>query len=78
MLGPLAVEQICTLHADHVVLTIGGMDIDGKCMDFNAEEAFIARTMIARARHVTVLADSPNSSAMRFSKFATLAISTGW
>ncbi len=58
VLGPLAVEQIRTLHADHVVLTIGGMDIDGKCMDFNAEEAFIARTMIARARHVTVLADS--------------------
>lgn len=58
VLGPLAVEQIRTLHADHVVLTIGGMDGAGKCMDFNAEEAFIARAMIASARHVTVLADS--------------------
>jgi DeoR family glycerol-3-phosphate regulon repressor len=27
-------------------------------MDFNAEEAFIARAMIASARQVTVLADS--------------------
>lgn len=58
VLGPLAVEQIRTLHADHVVLTIGGMDGAGKCMDFNAEEAFIARAMIASARQVTILADS--------------------
>jgi DeoR/GlpR family transcriptional regulator of sugar metabolism len=58
VLGPLAVEQIRALHADHVVLTIGAMDADGKCMDFNAEEAFIARAMIASARQVTVLADS--------------------
>jgi DeoR family transcriptional regulator, glycerol-3-phosphate regulon repressor len=57
VLGPLAVEQIHALHADHVVLTIGAMDTDGKCMDFNAEEAFIARAMIASGRQVTVLAD---------------------
>jgi DeoR family transcriptional regulator, glycerol-3-phosphate regulon repressor len=31
VLGPLAVEQIRALHADHVVLTIGAMDTDGKC-----------------------------------------------
>src|SRR5690606_19402151 len=39
MLGPLAVEQIRGLHADHAVLTIGAMDPAGRCMDFNAEEA---------------------------------------
>ncbi|MBP7002935.1 DeoR/GlpR family DNA-binding transcription regulator [Amaricoccus sp.] len=58
MLGPLTVEQIRTLRADHAVLTIGGMDEDGNCMDFNAEEAFVARAMIASAREVTVVADS--------------------
>jgi DeoR family glycerol-3-phosphate regulon repressor len=57
VLGPLAVEQIRALHADHVVLTIGAMDETGKCMDFNADEAFVARAMIASARQVTVLAD---------------------
>jgi DeoR family transcriptional regulator, glycerol-3-phosphate regulon repressor len=62
VLGPLAVEQIRALHADHVVLTIGAMDTDGKCMDFNAEEAFVARAMIASARQVTVLADSSKLS----------------
>lgn len=58
IVGPLAVEQIHALHADHVVLTIGAMDETGKCMDFNADEAFVARAMIARARKTTILADS--------------------
>jgi DeoR/GlpR family transcriptional regulator of sugar metabolism len=58
VLGPLVVEQIQRLRADHAVLTIGAVDDDGKFMDFNAEEAFIARAMIASARQVTVLADS--------------------
>jgi DeoR family glycerol-3-phosphate regulon repressor len=57
VLGPLAVEQIRSLNADHAVLTIGAMDASGKCMDFNADEAFIARAMIASARQLTVLAD---------------------
>lgn len=56
--GPLAVEQIHGLHADHAVLTIGAMDAGGKCMDFNADEAFVARAMIASARQTTILADS--------------------
>ena len=55
---PLVVEQIHALHADHVVLTIGAMDSSGKCMDFNADEAYVARAMIASARQVTILADS--------------------
>jgi DeoR family glycerol-3-phosphate regulon repressor len=58
LLGPLTVDQIRTVRADHAVLTIGGMDADGNCMDFNAEEAFVARAMIASARKVTVVADS--------------------
>ncbi len=58
VLGPLVVEQIHRLHADHAVLTIGAVDQAGKFMDFNAEEAYIARAMIASARQVTVLADS--------------------
>jgi len=58
VVGPLTVEQIHELHADHVVLTIGAMDEAGRCMDFNADEAFVARAMIARARKTTILADS--------------------
>jgi DeoR family transcriptional regulator, glycerol-3-phosphate regulon repressor len=58
VLGPLVVDQIQRLHADHAVLTVGAIDQSGRFMDFNADEAFIARAMIASARQVTVLADS--------------------
>ncbi len=58
VLGPLVVEQIHALHADHTVLTIGAMDAGGKCMDFNADEAYVARAMIACSRQTTILADS--------------------
>lgn len=58
MLGALTVEQIRAVRADHAVLTVGGMDGAGNCMDYNAEEAFIGRAMIASARDVTIVADS--------------------
>ncbi|MDQ6435334.1 DeoR/GlpR family DNA-binding transcription regulator [Mesorhizobium sp. LHD-90] len=58
VLGSLVVDQIQRLHTDHAVLTVGAVDQGGTFMDFNADEAFIARAMIASARRVTVLADS--------------------
>jgi DeoR family glycerol-3-phosphate regulon repressor len=56
--GPHAIEEIQRLHADHAVLTIGAIDPTGVFMDYNAEEAYIARAMMANARQATVLADS--------------------
>ena len=56
--GPHAIEEIQRLHADHAVLTIGAIDPAGIFMDYNAEEAYIARGMIVNARQTTVLADS--------------------
>jgi DeoR family glycerol-3-phosphate regulon repressor len=52
------VEQIQRLQADHAVLTVGAIDPSGRCLDFNAEEAYIARAMIASARRTTILAHS--------------------
>jgi DeoR/GlpR family transcriptional regulator of sugar metabolism len=57
VLGSLVIEQINAIHTDHVVLTIGAMDATGACMDFNADEAYVARAMIGRARQITILAD---------------------
>jgi DeoR family glycerol-3-phosphate regulon repressor len=57
VLGSLVLEQIAAVHADHVVLTIGAMSGAGDSMDFNADEAYVARAMIASAREVTILAD---------------------
>jgi len=56
--GPHAVEEIQRLHADHAVLTIGAIDSTGIFMDYNADEAYVARAMMASARQTTVLADS--------------------
>jgi len=56
-LGALALQQIGHMHADHVVLTVGGIHEEG-IRDFDLREAEIARAMISNARRVTVLADS--------------------
>jgi DeoR family glycerol-3-phosphate regulon repressor len=56
--GPHAIEEIQRLHADHAVLTIGAVDPAGIFMDYNADEAYVARAMMASARQTTVLADS--------------------
>ncbi|MFB2551887.1 DeoR/GlpR family DNA-binding transcription regulator [Ensifer soli] len=55
-LGPLALEQIGKFRARHVVLTVGALD--AACiMDFDLQEAEVAKAMIERADRLTVLAD---------------------
>ncbi|MGY2224464.1 DeoR/GlpR family DNA-binding transcription regulator [Pseudomonas gingeri] len=55
--GSLALEQIARFNTEHAVVTIGALSADG-AFDFSIEEAEIARAMIARARYLTVIADS--------------------
>lgn len=55
-LGPLALEQIAKFRVRYAVLTIGA--IDPTCvMDFDLQEAEVAKAMIERADQVVVLAD---------------------
>ena len=56
MVGALAVEQIGRFYASHAVLTVGGLGARG-AMDFDLDEAQIARAMISQARTLTVIAD---------------------
>jgi DeoR family glycerol-3-phosphate regulon repressor len=56
-LGPLAVEQITYFHAIHAVLAVGSIETVG-ILNFDVQEADVARAMIAQARSVTVLADA--------------------
>lgn len=58
VLGPIALEQIGKFRADHVVLTCGAIDATGGFMDFDMEEAMMARAMIAQSLRVTIIADS--------------------
>lgn len=55
--GPFAVEQLGRFHADHAVLTVGAIGEVG-FLDYDLEEALVARAMVAQARAVTVLADA--------------------
>ena len=56
--GPTAIDQIAGFQADHAVLTIGALDPRNGAMDFNFDEAQVARAMIEHADKITVLADS--------------------
>jgi len=56
--GTLAIDQIRVFRTRHAVLTVGGLDANAGAMDFNIEEAQVARAMIEQAELVTVLADS--------------------
>ena len=56
--GPTAIDQIASFRADHAVITIGALDTRSGAMDFNFDEAQVARAMIDNAEEVVVLADS--------------------
>lgn len=58
LVGPLAIEQIRQFRPSHAVLTVGAVDAAGRFMDYNAEEAGIARAMADVAEHTTILIDS--------------------
>ena len=63
--GPIAIEQLGRFRADRAVLTVGAVETTTGVMDYNPDEAEMARAMIRFAGSVTVLADS--------SKFGQLA-----
>lgn len=56
-LGPLALEQITKFRARYAVITIGAIDASS-LMDFDLQEAEVAKAMISRADKVIVLADT--------------------
>jgi DeoR/GlpR family transcriptional regulator of sugar metabolism len=56
--GEMALSHIRSFRAHTVVLAIGAIHATAGVMDFNIEEAQVARAMIDRAERVVVLADS--------------------
>ncbi|WP_220180861.1 DeoR/GlpR family DNA-binding transcription regulator [Paracoccus versutus] len=57
MLGRTTLRQIADFRAEHVVLTVGSLQVGG-ILDFDEREAEVAQAMIEHAQKVTVLADS--------------------
>lgn len=56
--GPHVLEDIARFRADAAVLTVSALDAEAGAMDADADEAAIARAMIACARRTVVLAAS--------------------
>ncbi|KGJ07887.1 DeoR/GlpR transcriptional regulator [Paracoccus versutus] len=57
MLGRTTLRQIADFRAEHVVLTVGSLQVGG-ILDFDEREAEVAQAMIEHAQKITVLADS--------------------
>lgn len=72
MVGSLCIEQIAGFRADHAVLGVGAIDTMGNLMNFDVEEALIARAMIKYSRRVTVLADHSKFGRVALVKTCTL------
>ncbi len=69
--GPLAVDQIGGFHADHAVLAVGAVTEAG-LLDYDLDEAIVARAMIAQARSLTVVADASKFGRSGLFKIAPL------
>lgn len=56
--GAMVAAQIRLFRAHHAVLTVGALDGRTGAMDFNIDEAQVARAMIEQSQAVTVLIDA--------------------
>ena len=63
-IGTMAATQIRSFRAHHAILTIGALDARSGAMDFNIEEAQIARAMAEQSETITVLADASKMGAV--------------
>jgi DeoR/GlpR family transcriptional regulator of sugar metabolism len=62
--GAMAVAQVRSFRAHHAVLTIGALDARSGAMDYNIDEAQVAKAMIGQSEKVTILADSSKLGAL--------------
>ena len=72
-IGTMVAAQIRAFRAHHAVLAVGALDARSGAMDFDIEEAQVARAMIERAERVTVLADASKFDALASFEVCPLA-----
>ena len=71
--GTMVAAQIGSFRAHHTVLTIGALDGRTGAMDYNIEEAQVARAMIEQSETLTVLVDSSKFNEVASFKVCSLA-----
>ncbi|MFP2504716.1 MULTISPECIES: DeoR/GlpR family DNA-binding transcription regulator [Buttiauxella] len=57
IVGPSAVSFVEGFRADYLITSIGAIESDGTLLEFDVNEATIARTMMTHARHTLLVAD---------------------
>ena len=72
--GTMAAAQIRSFRAHHAILAVGAIDARSGAMDYNIEEAQIARAMIAQSETITVLADSSKFDALASFEVCALSV----
>jgi DeoR family glycerol-3-phosphate regulon repressor len=62
VVGSLAVEMIQNFKVDFAIIGVSAIDADGALLDFDVREIQVAKTIIANARTVVLVADSSKFS----------------
>lgn len=57
IVGPSTVSFVEGFRADYLITSIGAIESDGTLLEFDVNEATIARTMMTHARHTLLVAD---------------------
>ncbi|VDZ65879.1 DeoR family transcriptional regulator [Citrobacter freundii] len=57
IVGPGAVNFIEGFRADYLITSIGAIEEDGTLLEFDVNEALVAKTMIKHARNTLLVAD---------------------
>jgi len=57
IIGPQAVSFVSEFRADYLITSVGAIDTDGTLLEFDVNEASVAKGMMAHARHILLAAD---------------------
>ncbi len=57
IIGPAATAFVSGFRADYLVTSVGAIESDGALMEFDVNEASVAKTMMAHSRHILLAAD---------------------
>jgi hypothetical protein len=70
IVGPGAVNYIAEFRADYLITSVGAIESDGTLLEFDVNEATVAKTMMSHARYTLLVADHTKF-------FASAAVSVG-
>lgn len=67
-LGSACLDQIAHYRADHAILSCGAVDVAGGLMDFDFEDAMVARAMIEQSQRLTLIVDQTKFNRVAMAK----------